>query len=242
LNATGGKLVTFSAAAAGPTDATPGLAFTNGYGFTVSLSQAQLYVSSTYLVQSQANSGAGPTSCILQGVYTGQVLQPLTVDLLNPSPQPFGGGGTGTNTPSLTGQVWQVHGDVNVADTTPVFTAMGSASKGGVTCNFAVSVANADWIVPGPNPAEPNAVPICARQIVSPISVDITLEEGGTLLLRVDPRLIFQNVDFSELMQAGACVAPTFVFPDNANDTPSQSLFDGLRSRATYSFTWEPAP
>ena len=49
---------------------------------------------------------------------------------------------------------------------------------------------------PVQNPALPGSNPICEQRIVTPIAVDFTPTDGGVLTLRVDPRGMFNAVDF----------------------------------------------
>ena len=61
------------------------------------------------------SSGAQFTNCILPGIYTGEALDGLDVDLLSATPQPFPSPGTGTDDEARTGEVWLTGGDVNAA-------------------------------------------------------------------------------------------------------------------------------
>src|ERR1019366_392978 len=90
VGTTGGQLVTFPAAAAGPADAIAGepLRFTTDRGWTVVLSTATLHVGALYLDQSMPVSGSQGTNCVLPGTYVGQVTAGLDVNLLSPAPQP----------------------------------------------------------------------------------------------------------------------------------------------------------
>ena len=62
----------------------------------------------------------------------------------------------------------------------------------------------------------------------------------GGLLLRVDPRHLFSNVDFGQLADSSG---GTFVFEDDPNSAtytqPSRNLYSNLRSTgALYTFSW----
>src|SRR5689334_22146255 len=87
---TGGNSVVFTAAAAGPADATAGqpLSWTTN-GFDVALTEATLHVGAIYLDEAAPVSGAQATGCYLTGTYVAQETSVLDVDLLNPTPQPF---------------------------------------------------------------------------------------------------------------------------------------------------------
>src|SRR5437016_2534665 len=77
VDTTGGAIVHFRAAVAGPEDARAGqpLVFTNGHGFAVTLTRAHLHVGAVYLNRSVPTAGAQSQSCILPGIYVGEVTQ-----------------------------------------------------------------------------------------------------------------------------------------------------------------------
>jgi hypothetical protein len=97
---------------------------------------------------------------------------------------------------------------------------------------------------------KPGSAPICRQRIVSSISVDIVPEGAGTLLLRIDPRQLFSDVDFSMLSPTQeACGkvftsgAPEYAFADDSSDQPSAILYQALHSAgALYQFSWSPPP
>ena len=235
---TGGELVTFPAAAAGPEDATATLAFTTDLGWNVTLTKATLHVGAVYLDQSMPVSGSQGTSCILPGTYVAEVVSGIDVDLLSPTPQPFPTSGQGTTIPpALVGQVWLTHGDVSVPDQTPVLVIAGTAEKGGTTMPFAGQVTIGASRQASGNAA--GADPICKEHIVSPIPTSVEVGRSGGLLLRVDPRLLFVNVDFSQLTQ----FSDGFGFTDDPTSAqytqPSRNLYQNLHSSgALYTFSW----
>ena len=238
VGATGGELVTFSAAAAGPEDATTTLAFMTDLGWNVTLTQATLHVGAVYLDQSMPVSGSQGTNCILPGTYVAEVVSEIDVDLLSPTPQPFPTSGQGTTIPpALVGQVWLTQGDVNATDQTPILVIAGTAEKGGTTMSFKGQVTI------GTNRQAPSsaagAAPICKEHIVSPIPTSVEVGTSGGLLLRVDPRLLFVNVDFSQLTQ----FSDGFGFSDDPTSAqytqPSRNLYQNLHSSgALYTFSW----
>jgi hypothetical protein len=67
--------------------------------------------------------------------------------------------------------------------------------------------------------------------------VDFQIAAGGTLVVRVDPRGFFANVDFATLPAIdGESVRR---FTDGPGDQASTNLYGGLRaSVGTYSFNW----
>lgn len=235
----GNHLVTFAAAAAGPTDATSPLTFVNGVGYDVTLVSAMLHVGAIYLNQTQPLAGAQATSCILPGVYVGQEVEGRDVDLLLADAQPFPAPGQGTDLQALAGEVWLTHGDVDrVDDPLPMLQVDGTAAKDGATYPFAGTITiGANRSVPAPTAIQPGANPICKQRIVTPIPVDVTLARGGALTLRADPRALLANVDFSQLTPTDD-VPPVFVFDDLSQTHPSRLLYIALHSAATYGFEW----
>ena len=245
VGTTGGELVAFPAAAAGPVDADPAqpFQFTTGRGWHVVLTKATLHVGALYLDQSLPVSGSQGTNCILPGTYVAQVTAGRDVDLLSPAPQPFPVDGQGTTIPpARVGQVWLTGGDFNaVVDTTPILIVAGTASDdGGATIPFEGTITiGSNRQATGAQGAGANA--ICKQRIVS-IPTDVTVKPTGGLLLRIDPRQLFTNVDFSQLTKLPDA---TFTFSDQPGSPeytqPSRNLFQNLESAGTlYTFSWSP--
>jgi hypothetical protein len=238
---TGGNSVTFTAAAAGPADATAGqplLWSTNG--FEVALTEATLHVGAIYLDEAATVSGAQATGCYLTGTYVAQETSALDVDLLSPTSQPFPQPGLGiTDPPPLVGQVWLTGGDVNqVADTTAILKIAGTATQGGASFPFTGAITIGAKRAPaGGETGGGNS--ICKQRIVTPIPVSLTLATTGGLLLRIDPRLFFTGVDFSQLPSDSA---GGYVFRDDpaapAYVPTGQALYSNLHSTAPYAFGW----
>ena len=256
---TGSHLITFSAAAGGPADIEPNAPFKTGSGYEVTLSRAALHIGAVYLNNSVVASGMQETSCILpqDDVYVGEAFGPLDLDLLSTELVPFPTQGAGTETLAQTAQVWLNHGDINATDDTP---AAGYTPPAGLAPDYILAVAGTA-VRPGPtkgdslvvpftatvtieenrqkpvqNPALPGSNPICEQRIVTPIAVDFTPVQGGTLTLRVDPRQMFNAVDFSLAITADA--APPYVIPDEQGGLGG-ALFSGLRANAgVYDFSF----
>ncbi len=235
VGTTGGELLTFSAAAAGPADASQPLAFTTGRGWHVVLTQAVLHVGAVYLDQSAPVSGSQGTTCILPGTYVAEVTSGIDVNLLSPTPEPFPTQGQGTTIPTaLVGQVWLTGGDINAAtDATPILVVAGTANDAnGDVFAFGASITIDATSTTG---AAAGQDPVCKQRIVS-VPTTLSVEPTGGLLLRIDPRLLFVNVDFSQLAQSG----DGYVFSsDPTANQPSDNLYQNLRSSgALFSFSW----
>jgi hypothetical protein len=70
--------------------------------------------------------------------------------------------------------------------------------------------------------------------------VNVTPRGEGALLVRVDPRGWFANVELEELER----VSPETdlrIFPDDNSNQPASNLYRGLRSASgVYTFEWTP--
>jgi hypothetical protein len=246
VGTSGSDLFLFDAAAAGPADADPGqpFAFTSGRGYSVTLTRVKVHLGAVYLNRSLPVSGAQSTSCTLPGLYVAQVTQGLDVDALSPEPQPFPVQGEALSDRALAGEVWLTGGDVNAEeDETVLLDVAGTAEQGGATYPFegALTIGK-NREVPSNDPSLPGKNPLCKQRIVSPIPADITPRAGGRLLVRVDPRGLFTNVDFS-LLEKASEAPPLYRFKDETLGQPSVNLYLGLKAReGTYAFTWSDAP
>jgi hypothetical protein len=229
---TGGNLIGFDVVARG---APGGGVHDSSLGWHVELSRATLHIGAVYLNQTRPNSGIQGTDCILPGVYTGQELQPLDVDVLSPERQPFPAPGTGTDDEVLTGEVWLTHGNINAAtDDQPIVELAGAATQGAQMVPFSVTIeiSSANRGIPSP-PALPSQHPICKQRIVSPIFIDLHPHDGGTLVITVDPSTWFDTVDFTKL-------PPDGVFPDDNTSDASAALFGAIRAATTtFQFSFE---
>ncbi len=233
---TGSNLVTFAAAASGPVDADGGpMTFLAGSGALVTLTQATLTVGAIYLNQAVPLSGSASSACISPGIYVGQAFGPVSVDLLSANAIPFPTIGEGTQTLAKTAEVWLAVGDVNAQESaTAIFSMRGVATQDAGTFPFAATVSiGSNRSIPTSNPALPSANAICHQRIVSPIAVEVTPRDGATLVLRIDPRGMLNNIDFTSL---GMGADGTFVIPDK-NVGAGRELLRGLRATSgVYSF------
>jgi hypothetical protein len=241
---TGSGLVTFRAMAGGPADATGGpLSFAAG-SYQVTLSRARLRIGAVYLNQTVPASGAAASGCVqIPPIYVAEAFGPVTLDLLSPILQPFPAVGEATQTQARTAEVWLTGGDVNAPqDPTVILDVAGTASKAGTAFPFQGTVTiSLNRAIPPGNPALPGNNPICKQRIVSPIEVDITPTNGGVLTLRVDPRGMFNTVDFATLGPAPGS-STVLEIPDTNATSAGTALFkDGLHSAfGVYQFTWSP--
>jgi hypothetical protein len=242
---TGSGLVTFHAAAAGPADAVAGqpLVFAGGKqnAYQVTLTRATLHVGALYLNRSVPSSGSQAQACVLPGIYSGQVTVPLTVDVLTPEPQPFLADGEGTADEVKTGEVWLFGSDPFATDDlTVIVDVAGTAVQGSTVLPFVgqITIGQNRQVAPS-NPALPGTNPLCKQRIVTPVTIDFTLAQGGTLLLRVDPRKWFQNVDFAQI-PADPAVPGQLKFLDQTVGPADIAFYSGIRGTSPYAFTWQP--
>lgn len=245
IGTTGSDLVTFRAFAAGlaelPADVKDrGLTFVNGRGWSITLTRAKVRIGAVYLNRSVPVSGGQERECFLPGVYVAQVLSGAEVDALSPQLQPFPEPGTATEDPAVTGEVWLTGGRVDALDDRTVIAAVaGTATRGAESMRFEGTITiGKNRLTAQTDPARPGANPLCAERIVTPIPVSITPTRGGSLVVRVDPRAWFANVELGELevVSAGSDLR---VFPDESTGQPATNLYRGLRAaNGVYRFEW----
>ena len=240
VGTTGDQVVDFEAVASGPSDAAAGqpLSFDGSRGWQVTLRTASLHVGAIYLAESMPVSGPQATSCILPGSYVAQVVEGRDIDVLSSEPQSFPSLGRGTTLEAHAGQVWLTSSDVNLANTptppTVILHLLGSAQRAGELRPFEANLTIGENRVSSSGDAAGGS-PICKERIVSPIPSSIRVQRAGALWLRVDPRLLFTNVDFGALQAEG----DVFVFKDDSSDQPSANLYNNLKQAgALYDFSW----
>ncbi len=241
---TGYETVTFYAKASGAADAVKGQSYVFGptdRGWTVELRSAVLHVGAMYLDQSEPTSGQQQEPCTLPGTYVGEVRAGADIDLLSPEEQLFPITGYGSTIPAAAAQVWLTHGDVFAADDPlPVLALDGIATQGAQSIHFEAGITiDANRSVVPPGSALPGENPICRQRIVSPILTRVTLSQSGTLLLSLDPKALFVNVDFATLPGIGA---DPVLFTNDTSNQASINLYDNLRAAgALYTFAFVPA-
>ncbi len=267
---TGFELVQFSAGGSGFPDAVRGQPYTfvTSAGVRVTLTRATLHVGALYLTQGVSQAGGGPEPCELpqtsSGAFVGEVRGEGDIDLLDPSVQPIATVGEGSTIPATTGQVWLTHdgaitqGNVNTAngpDSEPILYLQGSFEDAIGTHTFSAGITiDVNRISGPPNPGLPGEVQICQERIVSGIPTQVTLAQGGTLVLEVDPRSLFAGVPFTDLPSAAALAASgtsaclpgastDVCFTNDDSNVSSVTLFDNLKTTGPYRFAWlPPAP
>lgn len=240
IGTTGSDLLTFRAYAAGPRDASGPLTFTNGRGWTVTLTRAKVHVGAVYLNRSVPVSGGQERECFLPGVYVAQVLRGMDVDVLSSRPTPFPEEGSGTEDVAVTGEVWLTGGRVDaLEDRTVIVDVAGTASQGGIAFPFEAALTiGKNRVNASTDPARPGANPLCAERIVTPIPTSVLPRAGGALVLRIDPRGWFANVDFADVPRASPS-ADLRVFPDESIGQGATNLYRGVRATTSvYSFEW----
>ena len=241
VGTTGGDVISFDAYASGAQADADGIyRFENGRGYRVALSRADLFVGAMYLNRSRPTAVTSDTSCTLAGIYVAEVTGGRVVDALDPTPQLFPALGTATTDRALTGELWLSGGDIDeTSDATVIVDVAGVADKDGESFPFEGRITiGENRVVASDDPAQPGRKPICKQRVVTPILVDLVPSAGGHLLLHVDPRGWFGNVDFRRLEQASED-PPLYRVADEESDPASNSLYDGLHAAGgVYSFEW----
>lgn len=247
---TAGEAIDFPVAAAGPDHAVTGQPLSCAdERWDVALTEATLHIGAIYLDQSKPTSGAGATSCTLDGTYVAQQVSALDVDLLSPEPQPFPVAAHGITLPSpQIGEVWLTRGYIDRVlpmtspQALPVLVVAGTATPDGGATSFPFTGSVTIESAYSSSGAVAAGDSICRKRILSLIPAPVTLASTGGLLLRIDPCRFFAGVDFGQLP---ADAAPgTYRFPDDpaAPDyVPSGSnLYGNLHSTGPYTFSWDP--
>lgn len=248
IGSTGGERVSFQASAAGPKDAVPGkpLVFATSSGFSVTLTSAKLHVQAFYLDRRDRTRPERETSCYNADAYVGELRTSTDIDLLSGTPQPFAAPGDALAGVVNSADVWLGEGDINAFTQASarqvVLHAAGIASRGTETFPFAVDFRiDANRAKAPDSTALPGSNPICQQRIVSKIPTGFYVGGPGSLVLRVDPRPMFDAVDFSQVPKESDSPI-SYRFVDDDSTQPSATLMNGLRkNRGVYSFEWIPS-
>jgi hypothetical protein len=238
---TGNELVQFRAFAAGSERglAEQGLEFDSAAGYHVRLDRAQLTLGAVYLNRSRPTLGAQSTACVSPGLYVAEVTSGVVIDALSPNPVEFGSTGQGISDRALTGEVWLTGGRIDALnDDTPILDLSGTATRDTAVFGFhGVVTIGENRNLGSSDPALPSANPLCKLRIVTPIPIDLTPTNGGTLTLRVAPEVWLDHVEFARLPGATG-LDEDLEIPDSYENSAAIELFYGLRSLAAYRFEW----
>jgi hypothetical protein len=219
----------------------------NDDAWEIAITQATLHIGAVYLNQSRSASGAGATSCYLNGTYVAQETSALDVDLLSPELQPFPAQAHGiTDPPPQIGEVWLTREYISSVvpmgsqQALPVLVVAGMATRTGSATVFPFTGSVTIESAYQSSGAVAAGDSICQKRIVSLIPAAVTIERTGGLLVRVDPCRFFLGVDFS-VLPAGPTPG-TYQFsddPTSPNYAPTgSSLYGNLHSTGPYTFSW----
>lgn len=236
---TGSGLVQFKAFAAGPEQAVSGqpLVFDTAGGYRVQLDRARLTIGAVYLNRSRPTLGVQDTPCVLPGIYAAEVTSGVVIDALSSDPVEFASIGHGTADRALTGEVWLTGSRIDAEhDSTPILEYAGTATRADRAYGFygVITISN-NRVIGSVDPATPSATPLCKQRIVTPIPVDITPSDAGSLTLRVAPNEWFEHVDFASVPSAIGNGEAREI-PDSYEGQAAVALFQGLRSVNAYHF------
>lgn len=207
--------------------------------FMVQLTSAQMYVGAVYVNEAPAGSGGtfNTPACIDPGVYCAQVPGGVEVNLLSTKPQPFSVQGSGSADLGLSWDIYLAYGDVNDAQLDNAFGVPNIADLAGtatresdgavfawaatVNINSGVSAsepgARGEPVV---QPGQPGQDPICQARILHLGGISLTLFQGASMLLTIDPRGFFlAPLDFATLPSVASpqCTLDTNnLYPDSA--------------------------
>src|SRR4051812_9868868 len=235
IQTTGGNVVAFEAHASGDPAIVSGapLPFTTPRGFDVTLSRAQLTIGALYLNQQNPQSYSLEESCVQNGIYSGEVRGGVSVNALSPEPQPFPLAGNGTDARTRAAELWLTVGDLFADDdATVLLDVAGVATRGLESFPFEGQLTiGANRKIPPRNPALPGSNPLCRQRIVSPIPFDVTLAQGSSVAVLVDPRAWFVAVDFAELTKVSDLPLLYRFLDDSASSAqPDRALYSAMRS------------
>ncbi len=240
---TGSQRVTFAVEAAGPErDAQP-LAFDNDQGWSITLSEARVALGPVYLNTIAPLEGglwrrlgdallpsayAHGGSHLSAGRIVGQVTTQVEVDVLAPAMVAIPGGGDGVGDAALTAEVWLYNRDGVLGGA--AMRVAGVARRGAEEVTFEGSlVIDQDLVATGGTIDEARRV----RGIPAPV----TLVDGGSLRVRVDPRGWFNGADFSELAR-GTARDGRYRFSNT--DNVGRAFAAHARSRSAFSISFAP--
>ena len=240
VGSTGGGVVTFDVTAHGPKTAslTSGYTFQTTSGWDVTLTRAKMQIGAIYMNRSVPLASSRETSCVLPGIYVGEVTDGVVVDVLDPAGQRFPVRGEGTKDHAVTAEIWLGASDINAqSDDTVLLDVTGTATKGKTSVPFEGTITiGKNRAIPPENAALPGANPLCEQRIISPIPVSLDLADNGTLDLTIEPRAWFDGVAFDKLTEASP---GHFQFGDDSASQPDINLYMGFRgNQGAYGFAF----
>ena len=238
---TGGEVIAFRAAASGPRDASRAARLDERSRVDVTLTAATLHVGAIYLNQTVKVSGAQETGCILPGTYVAQVTTGRDVDLLSPEPQPFPAPGEGDDAPGPRRSSLAHRGAHRSRRRSHADSPRRGGRRGGR--RGAPVLGHGDHRIQprrdGRRAVQAGASLICNSGSCLPSVRRSRSTRAGALLLRVDPRLLFTNVDFGGAASGRGRLR--VLRRQNAQDQPSRNFYLNLRAAGgAYSFEWLP--
>ncbi len=269
IGSTGNEKFAFEARIGGvERDASKPFAFTNQFGWTVTLSEATAVVGPLYLntlvPRSTASRGPRWPSWLVReawaddtssgdGLIVGEVLAQQTVNLLSPELTPFRLPGSITSDPVRSAQIFYYpRPDTSPDAMEPRVNALeirGTAFKGADSLAFHGSlVLNADWLTKAA-PGSRDATTITASRQVNRVPASFVASEGGHLEVRIDVASMLDRAKFDQLLgddppQPRDPADPSVYLlkqGDNA-DQVMKTLHEGLfATSSTYAVRWVPA-
>ncbi len=240
VGSTGGGVVTFDAIAHGPKNAShnAGYGFHTTAGWDVTLTRAKMQIGAVYLNRSVPLASSRETSCVLPGIYVGEVTDGVVVDVLDPAGLRFPVRGAGTKDHAVTAEIWLGASDINAqSDDTVLLDVAGTAVKGAARVPFEGTITiRKNRAIPPENAAQPGGNPLCEQRIISPIPVSLDLFDGGTLDIAIEPRAWFDGVKFDKLTED---TPGHFLFGDDSASQPDINLYMGFRgNQGAYGFAF----
>jgi hypothetical protein len=258
---TGSGRFSFPAAAAGiERDPAAPFAFTNDFGWNVTLSKATLTFGPLYLntvapLAQQQQVGAwwprflgvrearaSENSHLGEGRIVGEILSQLSVDLLSPSLVPFADEGLLTEEQIGSAEVW-FYPPPGAEPSSPkieqpALTLAGVAEREGASVAFAGRLFLDDTWLPDASPGSPGTGSIeDVRQVRGiPCSFFPRAKDNGTLQIRIDARALLAGADFSNLSQSpldpadGTSRLLVQSTSGQGTDQVMKALYNGLRA------------
>jgi hypothetical protein len=266
VGTTGGEKFDFDAAIGGvERDAEAPYAFTNEYGWTVTLTQAYVTVGPLYLNTISPLGGVARWMRLLpvrearahsahlgEGRIVGEVLGRVRFDALSPSLVPFPARGVISTDEVRSAEVWFFPPADVPPETTKISGAAvevaGEAVREQERVRFRGKlILNDDWL-PNAKPGDRDNTPITAIRQVRGIPARFLPSPGGRLEIRVALAPLFASADFSNLEQNPPDLedpqARALVQSKTGKYTTDQVMrvmYQGLRAASgTYAVTWRP--